>query len=284
MSIVFYLILILLLAIWALRPEKPVISLTESGNGLEDWLKKFHWSGPALQTKIELPRYKFFSDLVEMLLSQARQWGAQYQQVFITLREILHQDLQFEKQLKEFVQGCWFQMGLIVVMSWLFIILGTMWVEIKFPLKYKIMIGFWQALGMMSFFFGIRQLKTRYLSALGAFWKSLICLRSLAETALPRSEVVRLSQIKSLDQYSNHEWNDFKHKVQHLGQWMLSSGQSPVKEIGYLMEELRFLEKHQMAQFQKMSHALKFAILVIFFIPAYFAFLFIIFSNLGAMF
>lgn len=284
MSILFYLILILLLAIWALRPENSVISLTESGKGLEDWLKKFHWSGPALQTKIELPRYKFFSDLVEMLLSQARQWGAQYQQVFITLREILHQDLQFEKQLKEFVQGCWFQMGLIVAMSWLFIILGTTWVEIKFPLKYKIIIGSWQLLGMMSFFFGIRLLKTRYLSALGAFWKSLICLRSLAETALPRSEVVRLSQIKSLDQYSHHEWNDFKQKVQHLGQWMLSSGQSPVKEIGYLMEELRFLEKHQMAQFQKMSHALKFAILAIFFIPAYFAFLFIIFSNLGAMF
>jgi hypothetical protein len=277
MNMIFYFVFILLLAIWALRPEKSVVSLAQSGQGLEEWLKKFHWSGPALHSKIELPRYKFFSELVEMLLSLARQWGAQYQQVFMVLREILHQDLQFEKQLKEFLTGCWFQMVFIVLMSWLFIVLGTTWVEIPFPLKYR-------GLGMILFYFGIRQLKKKYLSALGAYWRSLICLRSLAETALSRSEVVRLSQLKTLDGYVGLEWQDFKIKVQHLGQWMLSSGQSPVKEIGYLMDELRFLEKHQIQKFQKMSHVLKFGILIVFFIPAYFAFLFIIFSNLGSMF
>lgn len=284
MNMVFYFVFILLLAIWSLRPEKSVTSLSLSGQALEEWLKKFHWSGPALQTKIELPRYKFFSELVEMLLSLARQWGAQYQQVFMTLREILHQDLQFEKELKEFLQGCWFQMIFIVLMSWLFIILGTSWVKIPFPLHYMVCIGIWQSLGMIFFFVGIKMLKKKFLAALGAYWRSLICLRSLAETALPRSEVVRMSQLKNLDSYPEAQWQDFKLKVQHLGQWMMSSGQSPVKEIGYLMDELRFLEKHQIQKFQKMSHVLKFAILVVFFIPAYFAFLFIIFSNLGAMF
>ncbi len=284
MNIVIYLIIILLLAIWALSAEKSVLSVTQSGKLLEDWLKKFHWTGAALQKNLDLPRYKFFSDLVQVLLSLARQWGAQYQQVFITLREILNQDLQFEKQLKEFIQGCWFQMVLIVCMSWLFIILGTSWVDIKFPKSYMVMIGAWQTLGMICFHFGILYLKKRYLEGLGRFWKSLICLRALAETALPRSEVVRISELKNLDECYHQEWVDFKVKVHHLGQWMLSSGQSPLKEINYLIEELRFLEKHQIQSFQKMSHIYKFIVLVIFFIPAYFAFLFIIFSNLGTMF
>lgn len=279
-----YFCFISLLAIWVLRPEKSVRSVAHSGKDLESWLKKFHWSGPSLNQKTELPRYKFFSELVEMLLSLARQWGAQYQQVFIVLREILHQDLEFEKQLKEFTQGCWFQMLLIVFMSWTFIILGTTWVKIQFPLSYMIMIGLWQGLGMLCFFFGIKILKTRYLAALGAFWKSLICLRSLSETALPRSEIIRLSNLKNLDGFSHPEWSDFRVKVQHLGQWVLTSGMSPSKEIQYLMEELRFLEKHQIQVFQKMANILKFLILIIFFIPAYFAFLFIIFTNLGSTF
>ena len=282
--IVIYLALISLLAIWVLRPQNSALSAVQGGKALEEWLKKFHWSGPSLNHKTELPRYKFFSELVEMLLSLARQWGAQYQQVFITLREILHQDLQFEKQLKEFLQGCWFQMILIVAMSWLFIILGTSWIKINFPLKYMIMIGGWQALGMLCFYLGMKILVKRYLGALGSFWKSLICLRSLSETALPRSEVVRMAGIRELDEYQHSEWKEFKIKVQHLGQWMLSAGTSPVKEIQYLMDELRFLEKHQIQVFQKMGHILKFSILVIFFIPAYFAFLFIIFSSLGSTF
>lgn len=284
MNIIYYFIFILLLAIWATTTSKSVILVKSNGQGLEEWLKKFHWSGPALQTKLELPRYKFFTELIEILLSMARQWGAQYQQVFLTLREILHQDLQFEKQLKDFIQGCWFQMLFIVMMSWLFIILGMSWVGLDFPMKYLMGIGCWQLIGMGVFFLGLKQLKKYFLDPLGKFWRSLICLRSLAETALPRSEVVRLSQIKELDQIEAREWSDFKIKLQHLAQWMLGHGQSPIKEINYLIDELRFLEKHQIQKFQKMSHVLKFTVLVVFFIPAYFAFLFIIFSSLGTMF
>ncbi len=284
MNIIYYFIFILLLAIWLLRPEKSVMNLQVSGGELELWLKKFHWNGPALTTKIELPRYKYFSDLVEMLLSLARQWGAQYQQVFLILREILHHDLQFEKQLKDFLLGCWFQMLFIVLMSWIFIILGVSWIGIEINSNYLWGIGIWQSLGLLSFHFGLLKLRSHFISALGMFWRSLICLRSLSETALPRSEVLRMSQIKELDSVQMKDWVEFKHKIQHLGQWILTSGQSPVKEINYLIEELKFLEKHQILRFQKASHILKFATLVIFFIPAYFAFLFIIFSGLGTMF
>src|SRR5690606_20895323 len=105
LSVTIYLVLVLGLVYWIrspiFLPTNSLILKSNPGEELDAWLKKFNCARPGLAEHGRLPAYKFYSEIVEVLLSLARRVGGSYQEPFLFLREGLQADQQFEKKLKE---------------------------------------------------------------------------------------------------------------------------------------------------------------------------------------
>jgi hypothetical protein len=63
----------------------------------------------------------------------------------------------------------------------------------------------------------------------------------------------------------------------------LKLGSSYEEDLKYLMEELRFQEKWHFELFEKRLTVIKLALLSLFFLPSYLAFIFLLLSDLMAL-
>ena len=184
MNIVFYVLLIFLLIFWLETPSKwsfNSLNIRKSpADELEDWLKQFQWSSRSqLSPDVKLPQYKFYSNVVETLLSLARKFGGHYQESILYLRQGLQDDRQFEKKLKEMILGTWFQIGLIMFITWAFIISALMMVEVKAETSSLVFILLWQTIGLASLPSILKHYRQKYFGEIGILWKVLYILSSL---------------------------------------------------------------------------------------------------------
>jgi lipoate-protein ligase A len=106
LTIIIYLLFLAVMVYWLgveSKFEFKLLNLNDHpGRELEDWLKRFNWDRSNLTSSaVQLPRYKFYSEVVETLLSLARKMGGKYQDALFFLRQGLQADLQSEKKLKE---------------------------------------------------------------------------------------------------------------------------------------------------------------------------------------
>ena len=86
LSLIFYSLLIFSLVYWvesqSVLISNPSILKRNAAEELEDWLKKFNWGNrQELAAPGRLPSYKFYSEVVEILLSET---FANYQKIILT--------------------------------------------------------------------------------------------------------------------------------------------------------------------------------------------------------
>lgn len=288
MSYLFYFFVITLLVYWI---EKPVMVLPNSlilrkspAEELEAWLKKFNWQNRQdLQGLGALPSYKFYTEVVEVLLSLARRMGGSYQEAMLFLREGLQVDRQFEKKIREAVLGTWLQMGMMMGLTWLFILGALHLVEVKVSWVHLFCIFIWQSLGLSLLPFLLRFLRKKYFGDIGKIWKMLFVLRSLAKVPLSRTEVFTMAGVQELNSIEQKALASIVQKLKETCQKALKLGGSYEEEVKYLMEELRFQEKWHFELFEKRLIVIKLALLSIFFLPSYLAFIFLLLSDLMAL-
>src|SRR3989338_7309431 len=149
-SVLLYLLILVALVCWVesqvnIVPNVLIIKRSNPAEELELWLKKFNWLNrhePLVHGR--LPGYKFYSEIVEILLNLSRKLGGSYQDSMLFLREGLQADKQFEKKLKEIILGTWLQMGLMVLLTWGFIVGALTLVDVKISWTRLFMIAAWQ--------------------------------------------------------------------------------------------------------------------------------------------
>ena len=194
-AIFLYVMILALLIYWVesearFIPKVLIIKKSDPAEELENWLKKFNWLNrhePSCQG--HFPKYKFYSEIVELLLNLSRKMGGSYQDSIIFLREGLQADKQFEKKLKEIVLGTWLQMGLLVVLTWAFILGALALVDVKISFSRLFLIGLWQLIGLSFLPFLLKYFREKFFGDIGKLWKMLYVLRSLAKIPLSRTEV-----------------------------------------------------------------------------------------------
>ena len=287
-TMVFYLLLILVLVYWVEAPNplpiNPLIKRKDPASELEDWLKKFHWGNRQnLEKQGTLPAYKFYSEVVEVILSLARKMGGSYQDSLLYLREGLVSDRQFEKRLREATLGTWLQMGLMVVLTWSFILGSLMITEMKLPIGKLLMIGAWQALGMTCLPALLKFFRAKYFGDIGKLWKMLYVLNSLGKVPLSRSEALTLAGIRELSEIKQKSLSHIVEKLRSTCERILKVGGSYEQEVRNLMEELRFQEKWHFELFEKRLTVIKLGILSIFLLPSYLMFIFLLLGDLMAV-
>ncbi len=285
MQLLFYMILIFILVVWVEKPggflSNTLIIRKCPGEELEDWLKKFHWQHrqdlglPGL-----LPRYKFYSEVTEILLKLARKMGGNYQDSLLFLREGLQLDRQFEKKIKEAIFGMWLQMAFMMLLTWVFIIGALNLVEINMKAMNLILIFTWQILGLLCLPFLTSFLRKKYFSDIGKLWKILFILKSLVKVPLSRTEVLHLAGVGELAGIKQKSLLTLVSKLRETCQKCLKMGTSYEEEVTYLMEELRFQEKWHFELFEKKLTVVKLGLLSLFFLPSYLAFIFLLLGDL----
>lgn len=285
MHLLFYSILIFLLVVWVERPgsffSNTLIIRKNPGEELEDWLKKFHWQhNKELSLPGLLPRYKFYSEVTEILLKLARKMGGNYQESLLFLREGLQLDRQFEKKIKEAILGMWFQMGFMMLLTWAFIIGALNLVEVNLePIK-LVLIFIWQILGLICLPFLSSLLRKKYFADIGKLWKILFILKALVKVPLSRTEVFSLAGLGDLAGIKQKSLLSLVTKLRETCQKCLKLGTSYEEEVTYLMEELRFQEKWHFELFEKKLTVIKLGLLSLFFLPSYLAFIFLLLGDL----
>lgn len=288
LSVTFYFLIICILVLWV---EGMTFSTTNSlnikrnpGEELEEWLKKFRFGNRSeLSEKAELPQYKFYSEVVEVLLSLARKMGGNYQEALLYLREGLQSDRRFEKKLKELTLGTWMQMGMVLFLTWAFIIGAMTLVDVNIPFSRLVLIGIWQALGFSSLPLLMKYFRQRLFGDIGKLWKMLYVLSSLSRVPLSRSEVFNLAQVQELNLIKQKNLLALVEKLKDTCHKALKMGGSYDEEVKYLMDELRFQEKWHFELFEKRLTVIKLGLLAIFFLPSYLAFIFLLLGDLMAL-
>lgn len=281
-----YFIFLIFLVYWVEHP-KPFFfnSLNlqkDPGEKLEGWLRNFHWgSRLELKEKWDLPVYKFYSGVIETLLLLGRQMGGNYQDAFLFLRDGLQIDRQFEKKLKELILGCWLQIGMIMLLTWGFIV-GAIYLvkEVNLAWEKLFLILLWQSVGMILLPVVLKKLRTRYFGEIGKMWRMLYVLQSLARVPLSRPEIFERAGIKDLNQIKQASLLPLVERFKDCCQKALKLGGSYEEEVKHLMSELRFLEKWHFELFEKRLVVLKLFLLSVFFLPSYMAFIFVLLGDL----
>lgn len=285
-SVLFYLLIILALVYWVEHPKlfffNSLIIQKHPGEQLEEWLKKFNWSRPwELKEKVQLPQYKFYSQVIETLLHLGRQMGGNYQESLLFLREGLQVDRQFEKKLKELTLGTWLQIGMMMCLTWGFIVSALFLIEeIPTPKLQLSFILVWQLIGVSLLPFTIKKLRVRYFADIGKLWQMLYVLRSLQKIPLSRSDVFMLAGVKDLSLIRQKSLGHLVKRLEDCCQKILKQGGSYEDEVTYMMGELRFQEKWHFELFEKRLGVLKLVILSIFCFPSYLAFIFVLLGDL----
>lgn len=282
-----YFALITLLVYWvessALLIPNILIIRKKPADELENWLKNFGTNRQELKPMAVLPVYKFYSEVIEVLLNLARRLGGNYQEPLLFLREGLQNDRQFEKKVGSAVMGTWLQMGLMMGLTWLFIGSAITLVEMKISWLKLFFILVWQLIGLSILPFTLKWLRKKYFGDIGKIWKMLFVLRSLMKVPLSRTEILTLAGVGDLNNVKQTSLLPIVHKLKETCQRTLKMGTSYEEDIRYLMEELRFQEKWHFELFEKRITALKLAILSLFFLPSYLAFIFLLLGDLMAL-
>jgi hypothetical protein len=285
LSVTFYIVLIIGLVAWVemkdVATANSLIIKKNAGEELENWLKKFNWGNrQELQATGRLPSYKFYSEVVEILLSLARKMGGSYQDSIIFLREGLQADRQFEKKLKEMIMGTWIQMIMMVLLTWGFILGALNLVEVKVATSKLFLIAGWQGLGMSFLPFMIAFYRKRFFADIGKLWKMFYVLRSLTKVPLSRTEILTLAGVGEIKTIKQKSLTHIVDKLKETCQKALQMGGSYEEDILGLMAELRFQEKWHFELFEKRLMVIKLALMSIFFLPSYLAFIFLLLGDL----
>lgn len=289
MSYIFYFVLICGLVYWieestVFLPNSLILRKKNPAEELENWLKKFNWNARQdLPDSGKLPTYKFYTGVVEVLLSLARKMGGNYQESLLFLREGLQTDRQFEKKIRESLLGMWLQMGLMMMLTWIFIIAALNLVEVKVSTLHLLMILSWQGIGLSVLPFILSHFRKKYFGDIGKIWKMLFILKSLAKVPVSRTEVLTFAGVQELNNINQKSLSAIVSRLKETCQKSLKLGSSYEEDVKYLMEELRFQEKWHFELFEKRLTVIKLTLLSVFFLPSYLAFIFLLLGDLMAL-
>ena len=247
---------------------------------LDEWLKKFTWGRTVeLKGDFKIPKYKFYSDIIELVLDCARRFGGIYEENLLRIREGLEADHQFEVKCKDLVRGTWWQICIMFLITWAFIICSLSILQMPVPYSKLILLILWQIFGMILLPWIIFKIRKFYFSDVGILWKSLFMLKALVSVPISRSEVFLHAELFKLKNIKNKRLASLIEHIFDCCQRALRQGGSYEEEVNKIMKDLRFEENRIYGLFEKKLMVLKLAILSIFFLPTYLAFIYIILSD-----
>jgi hypothetical protein len=135
-----------------------------------------------------------------------------------------------------------------------------------------------QILGFIAFYFATSFMKKNKFIAFSSAFEELYLFRALVEVRLPIKVILSESKILSGSLVSSKVFNILSRRLTYSVERWKSSGVSPREESDELINEVWYLQEEQFLDFIKKLEVLKFVIMALLFLPAYFIYLAAIFK------
>lgn len=225
-----------------------------------------------------LPKYNFYTDLLEQLFESHRRLGIGIKKFIPEIRLALIRDLQFEKKILDEILSGVMQFLVIAATTWCFVFLSKSLVEITLDGATIFLMLTLQLLGAVLFFYLVGTLKTKAFTPFSKAIEELYLFSALLEVGLPLNEVLQRSAILQGSLMSHKNFEQLALRLKKLVARMRESGLSPKDEVQEIIREIWHLQEVHFLKFTKMVQGLKFSILAFFFLPAYFLYLHSIFK------
>lgn len=228
--------------------------------------------------RIELPKYKFFTDLILELLQLHKKLGINLSLYLPKIRLELQRDHRFEKKLHELMLNCIWQFLIIISVTWGFISFSSMMIAVFPSGKVISSILFLQMLGAIVFFYMKVFLYKKTFAELEQIIEKFYKFLSLVDVGIPISKILEYSQINALGKVKQKDLRSYAQRVHSLLTYWQQNGHSPKNEMTEILEDVWALKESLFEAFLKKLEVLKFIVLALFYLPAYFLYLFSIFQ------
>jgi len=227
---------------------------------------------------IELHSYKFYTSLLEALLTYKRQFGISLAKILVPIQGGIKKDFQFEKKIQNELMGGIAQFLFVSVITWLFSFMVYKMVNLDSSWLIKMIILGLQIFGIVFYCVIYRHHKIKQFKIFEIYFKVLFFMMSLIEVGLPSSKVLHHSGFEAIDQLTDKNFVIVNKKLKGLVDAYKNNGHQIKSDLAGLIEEIYFLQEERFEQFLKFLGLLKFVILCLFFLSAYFIYLFTLFS------
>ncbi len=229
-------------------------------------------------TGIEIPAYKFYASLLHELLEAHRKLGVNLKFILPELRGNLIKDLQFEKKMKALVLGGNLQFVAIIFTTWGFIWLSSSLADLPLKLSDLLVISSLQGCAIFVFNFAIKKARLVMFHKFSEVMEGLYLFITMVEVGLPPNRVLADSKILSGDLVRYKDFSFCAERVkEHVMRWR-ENGVSPKTGIQEVVREVWHLQELSFEKFLKVADLIKFSVLALFFLPAYFYYLYSIFQ------
>ena len=167
---------------------------------------------------------------------------------------------------------------MIAATTWSFVFLSTCLVEIPLPKEIFFLMIALQILGTVVFFQLVKWLKKRLFAKFSKAIEELYLFSSFLEIGLPLNEILLRTGVLEGGLSSQKIFENLYERVKKLIARLKELGLSPREEMQEIICETWHLQEQNFHKFTRLIQILKFTVLVFFFLPAYFLYLYAIFK------
>lgn len=226
----------------------------------------------------DLPKYKFYTHLFEILYAANRSLGIGLKKIIPEIRNALLNDLKFEKKIRDEVLSAFLQFIAVIVTTWAFVYLSTKIAEIAVDKKIAIAMLLIQACGLFLFYQTEKICKKKIFEKFSSAIKEIYLFSCFLDVGLPLNEALLRSGISEGALFKHKVFEGISKRLEGVIQRLKETGLSPKDEVHEIIGQIWQLQEEKFRFFTKYIQMLKFTLLVFFFLPAYFLYLYSIFK------
>jgi hypothetical protein len=232
---------------------------------------KIHSTINKLEKKdLKLPKYKFYTELIIKIMERGRLTGSSIKAPLKEIRSNLHRDDKFERKLNSELLSVRYQILFTILLTWLFKEVLENFSEYLIPFEIKMIMIALQVSGLIIFHYLYKFLKEYTFNDFSCVLNSLYLLRGLSDTGLPVSKVIEMGSLNDLAKIQKGDLGKVVKQLFHSVTLWSKKGTSIQRELDELINEVWFLIECAFEFFLKYVKGLKFLILVLFYLSAYF--------------
>lgn len=224
------------------------------------------------------PHYKFYSSLVEELISARVRYGAEVRSSLRDLRKALIVDMREEKKIKEAMSGGIFQYVFMCCFIWGFFYLAVNILETKNWDQGSGYIAAVQFIGFLLLLALIQFQKKLIFGPFNQYFRMVYNLKIMLQSSRPLNEIVKKVDLSQSE--ASSDFSVFFDRIQLLFRQMKVHGQLDTIEVDYLLSELWDHFEIQFLKFMKRLNALKMLSILVFVLPSFFICVALIFTQM----
>lgn len=224
------------------------------------------------------PKYKFYSMLVEELISARVRYGAEVRSSLRDIRKALITDLREEKKIKEAMAGGIFQYIFMCCFIWGFFTMAANILESKNWTQGSEYILAWQLIGLFLLIILVQVQKKIIFAPFSRYFMMIYTFKVMLQASRPLNEIVKGIDLGRSE--PSRDFSVFNERVQLLCRQMKEQGQLDSLEVDFLLSELWDHFEIQFIKFMKRLNGLKMLSILLFVLPSFFICIALIFSQL----